>query len=591
MRTLFLALRANTRYKVDFSVVPVAIVIIELSVFITQIYSNHSGKIENLIFMRLIHTIFMIFISELVSQTYKKLKKFDLNYQTLALTGVLVMAIGDISHGYLASRFGVELISNYRRIGIFVFQGSIWFPVFVIVAGNRQAILQGFKDYEQRLITATRGRSRTSNEISGIKEVLESEIRSELYASCASLRESILEISNSPRTLSEKNLLIRPFLAGEDLRRLSRRLEVYNSGAKGGGLVGKNLRTFNLLLKQFRILYKVTVRNSPLRYSAYAFSLIALVTPPYINYYSPKEALFSYPFLLIFIFVFTRLVTKIQSGRSSSALRNSSILIYITGLLPFAINLLGQAIIHDPKTQFPALITVLALPLTYYLFMEAFQILRPSALSLIGSDELKASGALQAEISKIVNDEYSQTLSHQWAVFIHGKILTRLAATSLKLESTSSTGDAQAFESTVNSLKSLLSSPDMDFEATQTDLKTSVTSRLKPWIGLLDIDLYIDPELETLRSKRVDDLAEVIEELISNSIRHGKAKKIDLKILSAGEKDVEIVAVDNATTPPSRLENKAGLGTRIFNLASDGRWSINRIGTSTEFRLTMGIRA
>jgi hypothetical protein len=591
MRTLFSALRANTKHKVDFSLVPVAIIIIEFSVFVTQVFGNSFGKIQNLILMRLIHTIFMIFISELVSQTYKKLKQLELNYQTLALTGVLVMAIGDISHGYLASRFGIELISNYRRIGIFVFQGSIWFPVFIIVAGNRRAILQGFKDYEQRLITATRERTRTSNETNGIRKAVEDEIREELHTSCNALKDSIVKISNSGGSISEKNLLIRPFLVGNDLRRLSRRLEVFDSRVQGKRSVGGRFRTFKLLLQQFRILYKETVKNSPLHHRAYALSLIALVTPPYINFYSPRESLFSYPLLLIFILIFTRLISKVQSNISPKALRNSSILIFLTGMLPLAINLLGQMIFHDPKTQFPILITALALPLTYYLFMETFQILRPSALSLIRSDELNASNALQSEIIKVVNDEFSQTLSHQWAVFIHGKILTRLAATSLELELTSRAGDVNRFEGAVESLKSFLSAPDLDFTEESKDLITAVTSRLKPWMGLLEINLYIAPELESLQNKRVEDLAEVVEELISNSIRHGKAKKIDLEISTVGEKDVQIIAVDNATTPLSRFENKPGLGTRIFNLASDGRWSISRDGSSTKFTLTMGIRA
>jgi len=80
-----------------------------------------------------------------------------------------------------------------------------------------------------------------------------------------------------------------------------------------------------------------------------------------------------------------------------------------------------------------------------------------------------------------------------------------------------------------------------------------------------------------------------MEELISNSIRHGKSKSIELKVIRSGQKDVEIIAVDDAVIPPPENAKTAGLGTRIFNLASDGRWSITRVGSSTEFRLTMGI--
>jgi two-component sensor histidine kinase len=99
----------------------------------------------------------------------------------------------------------------------------------------------------------------------------------------------------------------------------------------------------------------------------------------------------------------------------------------------------------------------------------------------------------------------------------------------------------------------------------------------------------VDPDLKGIRNPRVRDVGEVIEELISNSIRHGKAKKIELKVLRSGNKDVEIVAFDDAIVRAPELPLRTGLGTRIFNLASDGRWSITRNGSSTEFRLLMGL--
>ena len=66
--------------------------------------------------------------------------------------------------------------------------------------------------------------------------------------------------------------------------------------------------------------------------------------------------------------------------------------------------------------------------------MRFVQIIQPEAINAIKADEIYASAALKGEISKIVKDEFKQSMSHQWATFIHGKILTRLAATSLKLE-------------------------------------------------------------------------------------------------------------------------------------------------------------
>jgi hypothetical protein len=590
MRALTSVFSSNTKYKVDFSLVPIAIIIIEISVFITKVTSDSSSDTGNLLLLRFIHTVFMVMISSLVSQTYKTLKKFELSYRALAITGVFVITLGDLSHEFMASRFGVNLIGNDRRIGIILLQGSVWFPAFIIFAGNRSEILRSFKEYEQRLITATRIRFRISSEFTDVQKRVQDEIRIELYNSCNTLKNAITQISKSPVSLAEKNTLIRRLLVGEALRKLSRRLEFSDSKIEGQGSLKRSVKSLYLLLRQSRFLNETTTRNSPLRYSSYAIVLIALVTPLYFYFYSIREFFFSYSLLLGLTIVFARLIIKVQSGKSPKALNVASILILLTGLLPLAIDLLGEAILQDSKSQFPILISALALPLTYFISMESFQVLRPSALRIIRSEELKASPALQEDITNRVSREFSESVSHQWAVYIHGKILTRLSATSLKLESASDSGDSRVFAETVESLCTLLCTPDVEFEDSAKSLEAEVTSRLNPWIGLLDINLFIDPNLKEIRSSRVQDLGEVIEELISNSIRHGKAKKIELKVLSLGENDLEVIATDDAKVAPGGFRERSGLGTRIFNLASDGRWSISRKGSTTVFKLIMGIR-
>jgi hypothetical protein len=92
------------------------------------------------------------------------MKRPALSYRTLAITGVLVLALGDVIHSYLASSLGIELVDLYRRIGIVAVQGIIWFPAMMLVLGYRKEIIRNFQDYKQRLIIETRLRSRTSKE-------------------------------------------------------------------------------------------------------------------------------------------------------------------------------------------------------------------------------------------------------------------------------------------------------------------------------------------------------------------------------------------------------------------------------------------
>ena len=589
MQSVIPGIGSQHKHKIDFSLIPLGVILIEFSVFTTQLSKDDHDSLRDLIIMRVLHTLVMLLLAGLLSQVFIKLKKTELNYRTIAITGTLVIALGEFIHRYMGPYFDVELVGIYRRIGIVLLQGCLWFPAFIIVGGKRTEIFEHFKAYEERLIVATRASSRNSDEFREIQKDIQDRIRVELYASCKALKESISRTNLAQGNLAENNAAIQPHLAGEALRKLSMSLETFGSEHVGKKFLGQNINSVNLLIKQFKILYATTVRHAPLQSATYVIVLMALVTPPYINYFPLEVALISYPLLAIAVLIFAKLVTKTQGGDSPNSLRNSSILIYLTGLLPLLFNVVGQAITQDPRTEFPVYITALTFPISYYIFMKVLQVLQPRALDLIRSDELQASASLQEAVTRVVSDEFSHTLSHRWAIFIHGKILTRLAATALKLETASNAGDNQTFNDAVTSLLALLSVPDAEFEQAPTDLQTEVSSRLDPWLGLLDVELQIDSELKTLQNSRVRDLGEVIEELISNSMRHGKAQSIHLKVMRVGDRDIQITAIDDAPAAPPEFQTRYGLGTRIFNLASDGRWSITRVESGTEFKLTMAI--
>lgn len=589
MRALIAALDSKNAYPVDFALVPVAIVLIEISVFFTQLSSEVDGNLTNLILLRVLHTLAMLFISYLVSKGYKRCNLHQTTFATLAITGVVVIALGDLTHAYLASEFDVELVGIYRRMGIILIQGGLWFPAFLIIGGNRNDIFRQFREYENRLIIATRGRSRTSDEFRGVQKELQDRIRDEFRKSCALISASVRKISSAEGSLVEQYAAVKPHLVGEGLRNLSRNLDSSRSDSTVQKSFQKNRNSVLLFLRQFRILSALITQSTPLHARSYAFVLIALVTPPYINFYSFIEFLISYPILVIAVFALSHIIVKTQSSKLPNAPKMASILIFLTGLLPFLFNVIGQAIYQDPRTQFPFYITALILPLVYFVAMELLQVLRPSALNLIRSDELMASDNLQSKVQDVVREEFTKNLSHEWAVYIHGKVLTRLAATSLKLDVAARNGDVHTYNETVDSLLALLSNPDADFDDASVDLQSEIASRLDPWRGLLEITLLIDPEIAALRSPRVRDIGQVIEELISNSIRHGRAERINLRVARSNTKDIEIIALDNSIIPPPESQSRSGLGTRIFNLASDGRWSLTRVENATEFRLTMGL--
>lgn len=589
MRSVIPGLGPNYKYPIDFSLIPLGVILIEFSVLTTQLSKAKYESLSRLIELRFLHTVVMLILATVLSQVFIKLKKTELNYQTIALIGTLVIVIGEIINVYMASHFGVQLVSADRRIGIILLQGFLWFPAFVIVGGKRTEILHHFKAYEERLIIATRARSRKSDDFKAIQREIQDRIRQDLYSTCKSLRDSISEQNLDQKTLIEKNDLIQPLLVGDNLRKLSMKLETFGTEHISKKFFGQNINSINLLIRQFRILYATTSQLAPLSTRMYVFILMALVTPGYINYFNYVETLISYPLLTFAVWLGSLKITQTQSNKSVHALRTASILIFLTGLLPFFFNVIGQQITQNPRTEYPIFITAISLPFSYYVFMKFLQVMQPTALDLIKSDKLEASDALQNAVTKVVGNEFAHTLSHRWAIYIHGKILTRLAATALKLQTAANSGNTQIFEEGVKTLQALLSSPDSEFEQSPTDLQTEIESRLNPWQGLVDVKLEIEESLKEIKVPRVREIGEVIEELISNCMRHGKAQNIELKVARVGEKEIKISARDDASIGPSLAETRYGLGTKIFNLASDGRWSITRVASQTLFELTMGL--
>jgi hypothetical protein len=302
MHIFNLGLINKTKHKIDFSLVPPSIILVEFAILITQFSREIFENLNKLIFLRTIHTLLMLIAAVAVWRVFKRLNKTELTYFTIAMTGVVFMFVGDLTHGVLASIFDIELVSVYRRLGIILIQGILWFPAIMIIGGNRKEIFHQFRAYEKRLITVTRAQSRTSTEFIKIQRDIQERIRKDFYAACKVLCESITSHMNKGQSLSYRYAAIAPFLAGENLRNLSRSLDVSASESPLQLKINKKKESLTLFIQQFHILYDSITRSTPLHQNSYVFMLIALATPPIINFYSLSEFVIFYPVLLILIF-------------------------------------------------------------------------------------------------------------------------------------------------------------------------------------------------------------------------------------------------------------------------------------------------
>lgn len=588
METITSKVKPNKKISVDFSVIPAGILLLDVSGFLTEFLKLHIHEFWKLILARVIHFIFLLLLCYSTNKIFKMRKITELLFSRIVLLGLILSGISLLTYHLLFNLFDIITLTLSHTLMVNILQGAFWFPVLMIIGGSRTEIINAFESYEKRLLVQTRKTFKKTTEYEKIQRKIEDEIRYELVTESNKISNLLSKIDTN-QELTQINNNIQQVLSGKELRTLSLKLGQKSDTNSQSNIIGQDLHTIIMVSKQFRILYRATAQNAPLAAHFYVGLLVALTLPAFINFFTLVEAIISLIPLALFAFFLARInIYVLKSGLKNSFLF-SSLLILSIGFLPFIENQIGQRITDDPKTIFPIIITAFTFPLGYHIIIRFLQIIQPKAIILMESNQLEASKSLKIAINKIVTEELTQTISHRWAIYIHGKVLTTLAATALKLEQSSNLNDRQSFITALSNLQKLLANPTVYFDETPLTLENEIQTRLNPWEGLLNISIYIDPMLVAIQNERIRDLGEAVEEIISNSIRHGGAQNITLKITPINQMEIEILVDDDAVNKPSDYPARVGLGTKIFNLVSDGRWVHTHQGLSSQFKMTVAI--
>ena len=593
MRTIFPPLKTKPVFVLDFSLTYVGIIFLGLSIAGTELFKLYPENKLEIVMIRLIHTIFMFALVYLTQSIFRARKVSTTGYFGLAVIGLWLAIPSLLVRVLLMEEF--NLIADSQVVPYFTEQFLIsllhaffWIPVAIILGGQRNKIIEAFKEYEKRLVISARKNIRNSEDFYEVKKNVDLSFRDELIMHASQLLNSLTFSDDKEISLKERNEIMQRYLKGNTLREFSQRLNQKSEILVSNSKFEQDMRSLNLIRKQFNILYNFTARNAPVPAWVYTLLTFALMLPNYINFFSLRQVLITLPALLVIQLIAIQINKTLRQG-GKYAILQTNFLTLLIGLLPFIEMILFSTFVPDLTEKFPIAIIGVFYPLGFYVYMRFIQIIQPAAIKAIKGDEIYASTSLKEAISNIVKGEFKQSMSHQWATFIHGKILTRLAATSLKLEQAVTNNDTNSFEIGLADIALVLSEPTREFEQKAVDLKTEISSRLDPWEGLISIKIKIDHALADISNERVKDLGEVIEEIISNSVRHGGSQNISINITSTIHPDIHVQIEDDAVNPLPSVPSRIGLGTKILNLVSDGRWSISHVDAKTTVKLTMSL--
>ena len=174
-------------------------------------------------------------------------------------------------------------------------------------------------------------------------------------------------------------------------------------------------------------------------------------------------------------------------------------------------------------------------------------------------------------------------LARETAQYLHGSLQTRLIGCSLAMEQASETGDVAALEGALSEARAALD----DGPATVTamhSLREEVARKVDLWGGFCEFDVAVDDRIGD-STERAAVVGRVVEEAISNAIRHGHASRVAVSVSQGENGGLSIDILDNGRGPQGGSQ---GMGSAYLAMVSEGRWTMERSGSGTRVMVPIG---
>ncbi len=173
--------------------------------------------------------------------------------------------------------------------------------------------------------------------------------------------------------------------------------------------------------------------------------------------------------------------------------------------------------------------------------------------------------------STLINSSVPSMRNSDIARYLHGEIQAGLTASSLLLQPAAKAGDSKLANEALERAAGLLNQDHANISFTRmATRKIKLEKITSGWKGIADISISLPPVVQLDEAVLRNSVA-LIEEAISNSIRHAHATEI--LVTSDLQNDLLTINIISNGTPIS--QSKAGLGTKLFNdLASEWSYGI-----------------
>lgn len=186
---------------------------------------------------------------------------------------------------------------------------------------------------------------------------------------------------------------------------------------------------------------------------------------------------------------------------------------------------------------------------------------------------------------------------------LHGAVQTRLTVCSLMIERARESNDEAALGLALMEAVAILQTP-VEPVAGQETVGGEVARKVALWDGFCAISVAVDPQLIDSPNAAARDVGRVVEEAISNAVRHGGASHISVKVSLGAGGAVSVTVEDDGignddgngngngndvskAEHATDIAHRGGVGSAMFDQITGGDWTLTRRNNRTLFHATL----
>jgi hypothetical protein len=185
----------------------------------------------------------------------------------------------------------------------------------------------------------------------------------------------------------------------------------------------------------------------------------------------------------------------------------------------------------------------------------------------------------------IAQSRLTADLARETSRALHGSLQTRLVACAMTSEQAIASNDVDLLDSALKEARSLLMSPIYE-ESPTGSTRSEIWRKLSLWEELCVFEVFIEEQVDddsgTVDSESLGTIVgRVVEEGVSNAIRHGDATHIIIRVERTIDGALMIEIEDDGIGPSG---GSPGVGSALLDQATGGEWSLTRTDAATLLR-------